>query len=221
MKQLIDSLRPCPLEIEGSGPARLTHTVLIYGQEIATLHEFANGQIQPGRTLDLGSLTDIIARQGKTIEVLPPRAVAHGTDMVSWWRPAGPVAVIGEGLPKVPINLPAMLFKLEAGRLSVAALAKDAHPRSTDPVHFLPLPNVYEDHGVCWGSTPTPPGMDPVTWEEAFFLSKFNVLHLRRKFHKFPGKLADLYRAMTTQAFSPKWLVKTITVHDFINSPSA
>ena len=151
--------------------------MLLYGEEYASLHPFEGGKVQPGEPIDINRLCAMLKSEGNPREILPPYTVMRNELELCWWRPAGKVALIGSLLPRTAINLPPLVFTLSENEVRVAVLDRDEHPSGETRVYHLPLPNIYDDHSVCWGTGKQPGNSNPKAWEDAFSASEFNEIH--------------------------------------------
>lgn len=203
--------------------AVLRNALLVYtvgSDTLVTVHEVKDGAICPGRPLDPEDFKGIMAVGDVAPQVVHERVFATHRSCTAWWRPAGPATLMGEDMPRVPINLPPLLFVAAANDLAVMALVEDKRPkRLEEQLCYAPLPNIYQDGRVCLGTMRKPAHTDVEGWEAAFFDSAFNVTHYRTKFHQFKGTAKDLYVTLKTKPFDRRWLVKTpITINALISA---
>jgi len=78
------------------------------------------------------------------------------------------------------MNLPALVFKLEANDFSIFA-TKSNHPDENTTLYHAPFYNIYDSGSICMGNAKAKFDNDVCSimkgWEDAFFQSKFTELH--------------------------------------------
>ncbi|MGF7082962.1 hypothetical protein [Mucilaginibacter sp. UYCu711] len=105
-------------------------------------------------------------------------------DMV-WYRPAQMMEMFFVDTLNIPngsANVPALIFKVENGSLSVFAIKEDSRPNELTPLFLPPFHNCSKTGSVCLGSArvkhPTIKAWATLInlWEELFWKSKFSHL---------------------------------------------
>ena len=138
----------------------------------------------PVSEADVQALVESFSHQ--TLRFLPPDVVAHGTDTLAWFIPAGPRPLIfhakypgaesinalsGEMFPQPPLLMLSTRF-----RLQVFALRENERPGPTAELMVAPYWNTFADGRVCQGSVRFPDRLDPDSihrWTAVFFQSTF------------------------------------------------
>lgn len=132
-----------------------------------------------GRVLSRTDKEDILSilsdKRSAKLTLLPESLLAHSADTMIWWRPAGEATIGFErGMRKV--MLPALLFRVTSGELSVAALKVSTRPTLKTQLYHSGLPNV-DCHGRwCSGGNRVPdePRIDQmIAYETTFLESPF------------------------------------------------
>jgi PRTRC genetic system protein B len=116
----------------------------------------------------------------------------------------------GSGVEDLALHLPALAFLGHGKRYYVWALKSTAKPAGAQ-VYRAPLPNVFDDGGICWG-TNTPPPASGTTLPEAwrlFLSAPFNGHAASGKVRGERGDVRSLLRelARTRAKFPPDVLL--------------
>lgn len=98
-----------------------------------------------------------------------------------WYRKAGKEKLYFSkklNIPDTEYSLPALVFKLQGGKLSVFAMKKNTRPNPDTLLYYVPFLNCYENGSMCLGSTTIKKGNTLADTarnaEKAFFLSEFS-----------------------------------------------
>jgi PRTRC genetic system protein B len=196
---------------------RLQQAVLLYGPNIhqcdfATVHhvryatEDATPTLGEARLLTQDFLRDLVKclSRAKGVEIFPENLLCHTEVMTGWWTPEHDrplffhtdtelAHLTGKTFP-----VPALVWRVHNGRLSVRALAQDLRPNATTSLRLAPFWNVYLDGTVCHGSMRVPTEhsvTDLKLWEKAFFGSNFSHT-IRDEMCAHPGGAAGLWASL-------------------------
>lgn len=156
----------------------------------------------------------------QTLTYIPPHVVAVNTNSCAWFVPAQKRvmqfsahsdaslnALSGRAFPQPPL-----VMVTNFGSLQVFALERDERPTLDTPLLISPYYNVYDNGGVCLGSTLHPKGgslSETEGWETAFYSSNFTHRSSGAPRHT-PGLThTELWLAAEKKgAFDPAWLNK-------------
>jgi PRTRC genetic system protein B len=102
---------------------------------------------------------------------------------IVWYRKAMQIQMIFSSklnIPKAKIWMPAMLFNVSIGHLSIYALTQNKRPTLTTKLYHPPLLNLISENTLCWGGVRTkiPEGItidDEIKlWEDYLWKSEFS-----------------------------------------------
>jgi PRTRC genetic system protein B len=149
-----------------------------------TCHRIEQGELSEGAPITRQALIDLcsLVMPGirDSLRYLPETVLAYSavSDTVIWWTPAQKRHVSfteSTGLRGGRVPLPALVFRVRGGSLSVWALKENRRPGPSTVLYHAPFFNTTYGQ-VCMGTTPTPETALPSDipeWEEAFFGSPF------------------------------------------------
>lgn len=166
--------------------------------------------------LDSGWLAPGVARAGSTARggfalMIVPRG--HHTIPVERLK--------GSGIEDLTLHLPALAFLGHGKRYYVWAV-KSADRPDRAQLYRAPLPNVFDDGGICWGSNTPPPATGTVVVEawRLFLSSPFNGHAATGKVRGEPGDVRTLLRELArTRAKFPTDVL--LPFRDFDNTLDA
>ena len=156
-----------------SGVVKPVAALLLYETEqrvIGTLHPLTvsrRGQAvlgvgRPFSQRDVQDLLALLAGQHppKTFDLLPAHLLAHGEEVLGWWRPGQvrPMWFLLNGQRfgfRVP--WPSLVFVAHRQGLWCAALAQKARPQPDTALFHAPLMNIDAQGQVCFGTADIPP----------------------------------------------------------------
>ncbi len=150
-------------------------------------------------------------------EILPASVLVRTSELLVWWTRAqrrvlffSDQSEAGElSAKKYPV--PALVFKVSGGNLSIRALAKDARPTAETKLMTAPFWNCGESGDVCLGTmrVPESSSIDAIDgWERGFFQSEFTHAYGAARLTNFPGGFLPLWRSLTgsNQLFPVQYL---------------
>jgi PRTRC genetic system protein B len=138
-------------------------------------------------------------------EILPSSVLVRTSELLVWWtRAQHRVLFFTEATEAVELNakqypVPALVFKVSGGTLSVRALAKDERPAPETKLMTAPFWNCSESGEVCVGTmrVPESSGVDAIEgWERGFFQSEFTHAYGATRLTSFPGGFLPLWRSL-------------------------
>jgi len=205
------------LDIGSRRLLKLSAAVLIYSDgagAFATQHEVKLppeggapylGEAQP---LTTAFLRHLARGLGSTLapEILPANVLARTPEMIAWWSSAQQRTMFfadhsdadrmlnGKRFPQ-----PALVFKVDAGRLSVRALAENRRPQAETRLRTAPYWNTDHRGFVCTGSMRVPEETNAesiVAWERAYFQSEFTHAYGAARLTSFPGGFMALWKSL-------------------------
>lgn len=175
-----------------------THQLVIYegGHSAYVEHyeiEQVNGVpvLSEGKPLlkrSLKKMLDLVLTSEKTMfatvtKLLPENVLYYdprpGKTKLMWYNKSCERAMHGINKASVNVKLPAFIFMLDDGDLSIYATKTGTRrPDMKTPLFHAPLPNVYESAKVCMGNVKKPTVKVEIEdliagWEKAFWGSKF------------------------------------------------
>ena len=95
--------------------------------------------------------------------------------------------------------VPALVFKVSGGNLSIRALAKDERPTAETKLMTAPFWNCSDSGDVCLGTmrVPESSSVDAIDgWERGFFQSEFTHAYGAARLTNFPGGFLQLWRSL-------------------------
>lgn len=130
-------------------------------------------------------------------EILPASVLVRTSELLVWWTPAqhrilffGEHSGAGSDLNGKRYPIPALVFKVASGKLSVRALDKDERPQGETKLKTAPFWNGNESGEICIGTmrTPESSGVNAIEgWECGFFQSEFTHAYGSARLTSFPG----------------------------------
>ena len=153
----------------------------------------------------------------RSFALLPPEVLAYNGHRMVFYVPPGKRSmhfetgdaalrkISGQSFPQ-----PGLIFDVKASSVRITAFKGRTRPTAQTPLFHAPYYNIFDDDGVCWGSTGRPlQQLDPEGWAAAYFASSFTHASGQAKRSKFPGSHFELWAAAgVAGSFSPKWLVQ-------------
>jgi PRTRC genetic system protein B len=150
-------------------------------------------------------------------EILPASVLVRTSELLVWWTPAQHrVLFFGEHCEAGELNakrypVPALVFKVSGGNLSIRALAKNERPTPETKLMTAPFWNCGETGDVCLGTmrVPESSGLDAIDgWERGFFQSEFTHAYGAARLTNFPGGFLPLWRWLSgsEQGFPVQYL---------------
>ena len=150
-------------------------------------------------------------------EILPGSVLVRTSELLVWWTRAQRRALFfSDQSEAVELNakqypVPAMVFKVSGGNLSIRALAKDERPTAESKLMTAPFWNCSESAEVCLGTmhVPESSGVDAIDgWERGFFQSEFTHAYGAARLTNFPGGFLPLWRSLagSKQSFPVQYL---------------
>jgi|SRR5579871_191936 len=150
-------------------------------------------------------------------EILPTSVLVRTSELLVWWTRAQHQTLFfsdqseaGElNAKRYPV--PALVFKVSGGSLSIRALAKDERPAPETKLMTAPFWNCGESGDVCLGTmrVPESSGVAAIEgWERGFFQSEFTHASGAARLTNFPGGFLPLWRwlAGSKQRFPVQYL---------------
>jgi PRTRC genetic system protein B len=150
-------------------------------------------------------------------EILTASVLVRTSELLVWWTRAqrrvlffSDQSEAGE-LSAKQYPVPALVFQVSGGNLSIRALAKDARPAAETKLMTAPFWNCGESGDVCLGTmrVPESSSVDAVDgWERGFFQSEFTHAYGAARLTNFPGGFLPLWRSLagSKQTFPVKYL---------------
>ena len=150
-------------------------------------------------------------------EILPASVLVRTSELLVWWTRAqrrilffSDQSEAGE-LSAKQYPVPALVFKVSGGNLSIRALAKDARPTAETKLMTAPFWNCGESGDVCLGTmrVPESSSVDAIDgWERGFFQSEFTHAYGAARLTNFPGGFLPLWRSLagSNQLFPVQYL---------------
>lgn len=214
------------LHLEIGGHLTLNKAILLYGNgsnSVATLHPVDRGVIQPGQSLTLESLNEVLDRlQNRKASLLPERVLFNEPGRLIWWTPAAKRTLLFKTESSALNQLsgqafagPALVFALGPG-LRVFALEHSHHPIAATKLYMAPYYNLTSE-GVCMGSMKRYPcEVSQIgKWEQSFWNSFFTHAN-GQQIIRFKGSYAAFLQS-SRKRFNNEWLVPTeLTLKDLI-----
>jgi PRTRC genetic system protein B len=117
--------------------------------------------------------------------LLPPNVLCTSARRLVWFvsGQTRPMLVRqGERLRRWQVPWPTLLYKVDNGKLSIAALSTSRRPKERTPLYHAPLANTYEDGAVCTGSAELPRGWQVsqmAAWESVIVNTAFTHVNQR------------------------------------------
>ena len=150
-------------------------------------------------------------------EILPASVLARTSELVVWWtRAQRRVLFFSDQSEAGELNakqypVPALVFKVSGGNLSIRALAKDERPRAETKLMTAPFWNCSESGDVCLGTmrVPDASGVDAIEgWERKFFQSEFTHANGAARLTNFSGGFLPFWRSLAgrKQVFPVQYL---------------
>jgi len=205
------------LDIGSRRLLKLSAAVLIYSDgagAFATQHEVKLppeegapyiGEAQPLTTAFLRHLAQGLGSRVAP-EILPVSVLARTLEMIAWWSPAqhrtmffGSHSDAHPTLNGKRFPQPALVFKVDAGRLFVRALAENRRPQAEAKLRTAPYWNTDHRGFVCTGSMRVPEETNAesiLAWERAYFQSEFTHAYGATRLTSFPGGFVALWKSL-------------------------
>ena len=150
-------------------------------------------------------------------EILPASVLVRTSELLVWWtRAQRRVLFFSDQSEAGELNakqypVPALVFKVSGGNLSIRALAKDARPTAETKLMTAPFWNCGESGDVCLGTmrVPESSSVDAIDgWERGFFQSEFTHAYGAARLTNFPGGFLPLWRSLagSNQLFPVQYL---------------
>jgi PRTRC genetic system protein B len=150
-------------------------------------------------------------------EILLASVLVRTSELLVWWtRAQRRVLFFSDQSEAGELNakqypVPALVFKVSGGNLSIRALAKDERPRAETKLMTAPLWNCSESGEVCLGTmrVPESSGVDAIDgWERGFFQSEFTHSYGAARLTNFPGGFLTLWCSLagSKQPFPVQYL---------------
>jgi PRTRC genetic system protein B len=150
-------------------------------------------------------------------EILPASVLVRTSELLVWWtRAQRRVLFFSDQSEAAELNakrypVPALVFKVSGGNLSIRALAKDERPTVETKLMTAPFWNCSESGDVCLGTmrVPDSSGVDAIEgWERGFFQSEFTHAYGAARLTSFPGGFLPLWRRLagSKQVFPVQYL---------------
>jgi PRTRC genetic system protein B len=150
-------------------------------------------------------------------EILPASVLVRTSELLVWWtRAQRRVLFFSDQSEAGELNakqypLPAMVFKVSGGNLSVRALSKDERPTAETKLMTAPFWNCSESGEVCLGTmrVPESSSVDAIDgWERGFFQSEFTHAYGAARLTNFPGGFLPLWCSLagSKQTFPVRYL---------------
>ena len=172
--------------------------------EIALIQRDLNGY-QTVYAVDLDSVAELLGKTTISTGILPPNTLGQGRKNGEPWIlryvPAGKrnlhLGDSGAAIENVPH--PPLIWFGCGTKYKLWALNTREYPTQHTILFNAPFPNVYEDGGICWGSTGTPL---PVTHQamdtmlNRFFDSGFNLHVGNQRSRQYAGNVIDMWAAL-------------------------
>jgi len=136
-------------------------------------------------------------------EILPATILIRASELLVWWTRAQRRILFFSGHSEAgELNgkrypVPALVFKVAGGSLSVRALEKDERSCPETKLMTAPFWNCSESGEVCLGTmrVPDSSGMDAIeSWERGFFQSEFTHAYGAARLTSFRGGFLPLWR---------------------------
>jgi PRTRC genetic system protein B len=202
--------------IGGGQKMRLTGAILVYqgGHEAFAAWHPAKaaedgaapylGEAEPLTTLFLRALSEGLGAYVAP-EILPSSVLVRTSELLVWWtRAQHRLLFFSESSEAGDLDakrypVPALVFKVSVGSLSVRALAKDERPAPETKLMTAPFWNCSESGEVCVGTmrVPESSGVDAIEdWERGFFQSEFTHAYGAVWLTSFPGGFLPLWRSL-------------------------
>lgn len=183
-----------------------------------------NGEVSQGKPLLQETIQGIVdtlfderKNMAKFTGMLPENLLLFsllpgGRYKALWFRPAEERVVHfsdGLNIPTGKANVPAMLYHVDAGHLSVFALKSNKRPIEKTRLCFAPFFNVNDAGSVCLGSANVKKPKDSSYqstlkyWEDLFWLSEFT--HVNGNDKKTTTPLVDLWKKGMKQKGKINW----------------
>lgn len=136
----------------------------------------------------LKKMLDLVLTSDKsmfaTVAKLLPENVLYidprpGKRKLVWYEKAGLKVLHGVNKTAAKANLPAFIFILDDGDISIYATKTGSRrPDLKTPLFHAPVPNVYEDGNICMGNVKKPKNKIEIVdliegWQKAFWGSEF------------------------------------------------
>ena len=150
-------------------------------------------------------------------EILPASVLVRTSELLVWWtRAQHRVLFFSDQSGAGELNakrypVPALVFKVSGGNLSIRALAEDERPAPETKLMTAPFWNCSESGDVCLGTMRVPEslGVDAIEgWERGFFQSEFTQAYGAARLTNFPGGFVPLWRSLagSEQGFPVQYL---------------
>ena len=155
------------------------------------------------------ALAQTLARVPTTSGLLPPNTLAvgqiGGKPMLVCYLPAH-VATLHTPQRAYTIPLPPLLWAGCGQDYRIFALNTTDAPTVALPLCAAPLPNTYQNGGICWGTSDPRPDAAPTsmsTTAQTFFTSFFNAHVANGKSRKHPTSVLALWAALHRKKAAP------------------
>ena len=174
------------------------------------------GEAEPLTTEFLSALSEGLGAYVAP-EILPSSVLVRTSELLVWWtRAQHRVLFFSEHSEAGELNakrypVPALVFKVSSGNLSIRALTKVERPTPETKLMTAPFWNCGESGDVCLGTmrVPESSGVDAIEgWERGFFQSEFTHAYGAARLTNFPGGFLPLWRwlAGSEQGFPVRYL---------------
>ena len=188
---------------QSGGNSILTSALLIYTQanqfgsskEISLLTEHdvtlvkGQPQIQGGRVMSQKSMRamarQILNKKNSSLQFIPSTILARSESEMVWWIPTTTRTVYFKtSVPGLEdrcgqVQIPSCIFAVTSSGSYVLCFEGSERPTAKTPLFFSPFFNVWDDHGICLGSTKRAKAGDIQGWTNAFFSSAFSHSNYR------------------------------------------